>query len=170
MIRSSKFSNLTYQDFVECNPLHFNSMRSNPTLPQAVIENNIIQLRPLSYDWQPTSPKHHRPKRCLFSTNQVHLASLSSLTNIHLIGNFPNDHLRKEIGTKKRVTDFRNGIEFKTLGDKSYRDVEYSREFFNRSLKEWRSKLEKHDNTKDLPNEMIPNLKYISLKFFINFK
>lgn len=137
----SKFSNLTYRDFVECNSLHFNSMRSIPSLPQAIIENNINQLRPFSHiDLGVQSKKSvYRPKRCLFSEHQVHLASLSSLTNLHLHESHDDDYLKREIGIKRKVLDARNGIEFKTLGDKSYRDVEYSCEFFNRSSKEWRS-------------------------------
>lgn len=164
MIRS-KFSNSTYRDFVECNPVHFNSMRANPTLPQAIIENNIVQLRPaaISAYWsnrrltrRAQQLDEHRPKRCLFTNDQVHLASLSSLTNLHLVESqlADDDFLRREIGTKRRVVDLRNGMEFKTLGDKSYRDVEYSSEFFNFSSKEWRSQIElkqKETATKDTP-------------------
>lgn len=161
----SKFSNSTYRDFVECSPLHFNSMRADPVLPQAFIENNLVHVRPFPQNWLPSSRLQDaeanpiRSKRCLFSRYQIHLASLSSLTNGHLISSetaaaegsggdsayfspskVEDDHLRREIGARRRVENRRNGLEEKSGGDKSYRDVEYSREFFNKSEREWRSR------------------------------
>lgn len=151
----SKFSNSTYHDFIRCNPLHFNSMRSNPTLPQAIIENNIIQRRNCAHLW---SSKKQEPKvyskRCLFTKDKVHLVSLSSLTNQHLFNSNDGDYLRQILGARKRVKDSRNGLALKTLGDKSYRDVEYSNEFFSRSARDWRSNVEistKTDSSINLP-------------------
>jgi hypothetical protein len=183
----SKFSNSTYRDFVECSPLHFNSMRADPVLPQAFIENNLVHVRPFPQNWLPSSRLQDaeanpiRSKRCLFSRYQIHLASLSSLTNGHLMSGegggdsayfspskVEDDHLRREIGARRRVENRRNGLEAKSGGDKSYRDVEYSREFFNKSEREWRSRKFELHGRKD---ETIPTyLMQIMPENTINFR
>lgn len=167
-LAKSKFSDATYRDFIQCNPLHYNSMRANPALPQGIIENNMIQLRPFSRNWRTTSGDEQKlspAKRCLFSDSRIHLATLSTLTNQHLLDDsVRSDHLKQEIGSKRRVLDARNGIGMRSHGDKSYRDVEYSQEFFSRSSREWRGK---QDDEIDLdPNEPInSNISNIRFEF-----
>lgn len=147
----SRFSNQTYNDNIECSEQHFNSMRSNPVYPAAVIENNVTQLRPFPNNWLETQKMdvkvRNLSKRCLFNATELnrnlHLASLSSLTNEHLLDRgirWPfEDDVYRRIGQKRRIVDGRNGLEERSPGDKSYREVDYSADFYSRKSRNWRS-------------------------------
>lgn len=127
-----------YQPFSE------NSMRYKPTYPQSLIEHNISSVRPYPNNWVRTydewkffkQEKQFR-KRCLFDADedakQIHMRSLDSLTNRHLLDATlkPNeDYIFQVLGRKGLPGDQRNGIPENAPGDKSYKAVEYSPAYY----------------------------------------
>ncbi|CAF0746982.1 unnamed protein product [Adineta ricciae] len=102
---------------------------TRPTLPIAVIEQNLHFVRSFPQNWQRTSNEwiyfpdesaDHRPsKRNLFA--DMHLRSIEDLGN--------DDVHMTQMGHKRRVYDSRNGIPKRSDGDKSYRRVEYEPNF-----------------------------------------
>ena len=128
-------------------PIGANSMRYKPTYPQALIEHNISSVKPFknnwirTYDeWQYFKQEKQFRKRCLFDANdelkQIHLRSLDSLTNRHLLDpklQPHEDYIYQVLGRKSNPNDQRNGIPENSPGDKSYKAVEYSPAYFNKN-------------------------------------
>lgn len=85
-------------------------------------------------------------KRCLFDSDvdkNIHLRSLDTLSNRHLLDTnlklpFEDDVFRK-IGQKKLISNQRNSLEERSPGDKTYKVSEYSKEFYNKKNRNWRS-------------------------------
>ncbi len=129
-------------------------MRNKPIYPPTLIDINLRSLRPFPNTWVKTKDewmhfKHESQfrKRCLFDLNdevkQVHLRTIDSLTNRHLMDpniRFPQeDEVHQIMGIKKLVMNHRNHINEKSPGDKSYKVVEHSHEYFNKKSRDWRS-------------------------------
>lgn len=103
---------------------------AKPTLPVGVIERNIHFMRPFPQNWQRTNNEwiyvtdesvDHRPaKRNIFGS--IHLRSLEDVgdENVQMAS----------IGHKRQVLDSRNGLPKISNGDKSYRTVEFSPDFY----------------------------------------
>ncbi|CAF0969541.1 unnamed protein product [Rotaria sp. Silwood1] len=103
---------------------------AKPTLPVSFIERNIHFMRPHPQNWQRSknewiyfsdeSADSHSSKRNLFAN--IHFRSLEDLgdENVHMA----------QIGHKKKVLDVRNGLQKRSEGDKSYRMVELSPDFY----------------------------------------
>lgn len=119
-------------------------------------------------EWKYFRDERKFRKRCLFNVNQeekIHLASLDTISNQHLLPaiKFPyEDDIFRALGQKRNMIDKRNGFEefapgrhhfsdvkslqkiafnirkILTAGDKSYRSVEYSNEYFARKNRNWR--------------------------------
>lgn len=149
-----KVSDETYKDNIKCSSYHYNAMKAKPTYPPALIENNVSSVKPFPNNWLNTRDewKYFRDerkfaKRCLFryeptSDDKVHLRSVDSLTNKHLLGDikFPHeDYIYQVLGSKRAVPDKRNSLAQRSPGDKSYKTVEYSNNFFGRRARDWRS-------------------------------
>jgi hypothetical protein len=144
-----------------CDPAHFNSMRAKPKLGQALIENNISSIRPYPDNWTVTQNLQAKTKsnigmRCLFEANNeirdLHLRSIDSLTNKHLLNNQidpSEDYLLNTIGHKRYLIDLRNGFEEKSPGDKSYKAVEYSPKYFYKNTHS-RDPIKRHKRKKEL--------------------
>lgn len=128
-------------------PYSENSMRYKPTYPQSLIEHNISSVRPYPNNWVRTfdewkffkQEKQFR-KRCVFDANddnkQIHMRSLDSLTNRHLLDTNlkPNeDYIFQVLGRKANPGDQRNGVPEFSPGDKSYKAVEYSPAYFSKN-------------------------------------
>lgn len=102
---------------------------TRPTLPVAVIEQNLHFVRSFPQNWQRSSnewiyctdeSRDHRPaKRNLFA--DIHLRSIEDLgdDDVHML----------QMGRKKEITDSRNGLPRRVDGDKSYRRVELEPDF-----------------------------------------
>ncbi|CAF3634767.1 unnamed protein product [Rotaria socialis] len=108
-------------------PRHPNA---KPTLPVGIIEQNIHFMRPYPQNWQRTNNEwiyfndesaDHRPAKRNFFAN-VYLRSLEDLgdENVHM----------ETMGHKRKVIDPRNGLQKRSEGDKSYRGVELSPNFY----------------------------------------
>ena len=150
---NSLISNETYKDNISCRSSHFNSMRAKPVYPVSLIENNISAIKSFPNNWVRSQDewKYFRDatqfrKRCLFDVDtqnkQIHLRSIDSLTNRHLLDDFKfpeEDYVYQTIGQKRFVSNKRNEIDERSPGDKSYKAVEYSQDFFKRSMRNWRS-------------------------------
>lgn len=150
-------------------------MRSKPTYPIGLIESNISSVRPFSQKWLPNDRdqtnrlKRHFPKRTLFNASEsdrnIHLASLSILANNHLISKekeYPrDDDFHRFAGRKKHVLSRRNNIEEKKPGDNTYRTPEYSKGFFSKKNRNWRSEFYElpKKNEEALTEELIQMLK-----------
>ncbi|CAF1165648.1 unnamed protein product [Rotaria magnacalcarata] len=103
---------------------------AKPTLPVGIIERNIHFMRPYPQNWQRTNNEwiyfndesvDHRPSKRNFFAN-VYLRSLEDLgdENVHM----------ESMGHKRKVADPRNGLQKRSEGDKSYRGVELSPNFY----------------------------------------
>ena len=157
-----RVSDETYNDNIHCAPTHYNALRAKPTYPPALIENNVRSLRPFPNTWIKSKDewKYFRDerkfaKRCLFGVEKpevsglppiegaIHLRSIDNLGNWHLLGEtikFPHeDYIFQVLGSKKHVYNKRNNLEQRAPGDKSYKAVEYSNDFYNRVNRDWRS-------------------------------
>ena len=147
-------SDENYVDNIRTNPLHYNSMRTKPTYPVSLIENNLSSVKSYPNNWAKTKDewKFFRndaqfKKRCLFDyddqNQKVHLRSIDTLSNQHLLEptlKFPEeDYIYQVLGKKKLVDNKRNDIPEKSPGDKTYKTVEYSKEFFYRNNVNWRN-------------------------------
>jgi hypothetical protein len=85
-------------------------------------------------------------KRCLFDLSEhergVHIRTLSTLTNEYLLPKdikFPQeDNIFRDIGAKRLVQNKRNMLTEYSPGDKSYKAVEYSPNFYDRKSRESR--------------------------------
>lgn len=143
-----------YHDDIRTHPAHFNAMRHKPTYPPTYIDANIAQLKSFPHKWKSyvdaenvsNLGKPHLAKRCLFydvsSGEQIHLSSLDSLTYRYMLPEikFPDeDFVTKTIGPRRRVYDKRNQLDQVSPGDKPYKAVEYSPQFFDRVNRNWRS-------------------------------
>lgn len=150
-------------------------MRAKPIYPVGLIETNISSIRPFSEKWLPSRPdqtnkiNRHFAKRTLFDASEsdknIHLASLSILTNQHLVDrelDYPReDEFHRFAGHKKQVLSRRNNITEKKPGDNTYRTPEYSKGFFSKKNRNWRSEhyeLPKK-NEEALTEELIQMLK-----------
>ncbi len=163
-----KVSDENYYDNIRTNPLHYNSMRNKPTYPPTLLDINMSTLKVFPNKWMKTKDewKYFRNetqfrKRCLFTVNgvpEVHLRTVDSLTNRHLLDSnikYPEeDHVHQEMGIKRVVFNKRNEIEEKSPGDKSYKIVEYSNEFFKKKNRNWRS--EKYEPVRNV-QEVLSN-------------
>lgn len=99
-------------------------------MPLGLIERNIHFVRPFPQNWQRTTNEwiyctdesidHNPAKRNYFS--DIHLRSLEDLGDQNMY--------MSQIGRKKKVKDIRNGLKKRTEGDKNYRIVEHSPEFY----------------------------------------
>lgn len=106
------------------------NLNVKPTLPVALIEQNIHFQRPFSQNWQETNNEwryftdvpldQQSSKRNIF--NQVHLRSTEDLGDENMFMSM--------IGRKKKVKDLRNGVRKRTEGDKTYKHVEQSSDFY----------------------------------------
>lgn len=147
-------SDSNYNDWVRTHPYHYNSMREKPIYPITLIETNISSVRPFPNNWVSTKDEwtyfrddRQFAKRTLFDANEVdqkiHLATLSSLTNQHLLDpeiKLPfEDDIFRAIGQKRVVKDKRNTLDEKSPGDKTYKIPEYSNDFYYKTNRNWRS-------------------------------
>lgn len=187
-----KISDLTYNDSIVAHPFHYNSMRSKPAYPIGLIESNISSVRPFSQKWlsndrdEPNRLKRHFPKRTLFNASEsdrnIHLASLSVLTQNHLIDkkiDYPReDDFHRFAGHKKHVLSRRNNIDEKKPGDNTYRTPEYSRGFYSKKNRNWRSEYYElpKKNEEILTEELIqmlqlnPNMDLFPTKFDFGYE
>ena len=144
-----------YHDNIHTSPMHYNAMRHRPHYPPTYIDTNIMQLKYFPEKWksfeQPNNVsdkgRPHQAKRCLFldatSGQLIHMSSLDTLGTRHMLDEnikFPEeDYVLSTIGRKREVVDKRNQVAEVSPGDKPYRAVEYSHEFFGQASRNWRS-------------------------------
>lgn len=174
-VSNFNISDSTYNDHIQTHPFHYNAMRAKPIYPIGLIETNISSLKPFPEKWSQTNPDYlpkinrHYAKRTLFNASEdvtnIHLASLSVLTNNHLRSSeikYPQeDDFHRFAGHKRQIFNKRNEIGERRPGDKTYRSPEYSKEFFSKSIRNWRSKIYElpSKNEEALTEELIKMLR-----------
>jgi hypothetical protein len=159
-------SDEVYKDNIHTHPYHFNAMRHKPVYPPTYIDNNIAQLRSFPEKWKSYNEPNnvsdkgrpHFSKRTLFydadSGQHIHMSTLDTLGTQHMLDpniKFPEeDQVLNTIGRKMAVYEKRNNIGEISPGDKPYRAVEYSKEYFAQANRNWRSdKFQMSRNTGD---------------------
>ncbi|CAF0874944.1 unnamed protein product [Didymodactylos carnosus] len=100
---------------------------TKPTYPVSLLEQNLHYIRSYPQNWQQTTNEWK-----YFSDSYRDSSKRNLFSNIHLrsIEDLGDRDLKKMIGQKRRVFDCRNGLSQSTNGDKSYRFVEQSPDFY----------------------------------------
>ena len=161
---------VTIDTSVKCHPYHFNAIREKPIYPITRLEHGYVGLQPHPNNWIRTfdewnffKPDKQFKKRTLFDADenikQIHLRSIDSLTNQHLLD--PNlskdeDYVHEVMGKRRVEINQRNAIPEASPGDKSYKAVEYSPLYFGKNTHS-RDPIKRHHRKKEITdlNELL---------------
>jgi hypothetical protein len=171
-----------FKDNIKTSDYHFNALRQRPQYPGTFIDLNLTQLKQFPDKWKSHNEpdnvsnrgRPHLAKRCMFydtsSGQHVHLNSLDTIGMQHLLDTEPSgtqsDYLLDILGFKKKVYDKRNDLCEVSPGDKPYKTVEYSQEFFNKINRNWRS--EKYNGAKRYYGNEISDEDLIKFKLLLD--